>query len=263
MSSSTVPKPTTLVLGSTGGCALAFLVRALNAGYDCSALVRTPSKLMALLDSKGVSSTTITRHLTVHTGNSKDAATIAPALLIRNRPVDLILSAVGGAPKFSRFGVPSIDDPAVCATSMDALLSAVRTLGAPTKPIVVGISSTGISDFGRDIPLAMVPLYHWLLAVPHEDKKAMEVAMSNDVQSASSAFGGFIGVRPSLLTGGAAKGVAAVKVGVESAKGFESLARGYTISREDVGNWIFEEVLKGGNGGKGGKYENRFVSLTH
>ncbi|KFZ12299.1 hypothetical protein V501_04294 [Pseudogymnoascus sp. VKM F-4519 (FW-2642)] len=262
MSSSTMPKPTTLVLGSTGGCALAFLVRALNAGYDCSVLVRTPSKLMALLDSKGVTSTTITRHLTIHTGNSKDAATIAPALLIRNRPVDLILSSVGAAPKFSRFGVPSIDDPVVCSTSMAALISAVRTLRAPTKPIVVGISSTGISNFGRDIPVAMVPLYHWLLAVPHKDKKEMEVAMSDDVNSASPAFGGFIGIRPSLLTSGAAKGVAALKVGVERAKGFESMAIGYTISREDVGNWIFEEVLKGDKG-KVGRYENSFATLTY
>ncbi|KFY34836.1 hypothetical protein V495_08099, partial [Pseudogymnoascus sp. VKM F-4514 (FW-929)] len=34
MSSTT--KPTILILGATGGCSLAFLVRALNAGYDCS-----------------------------------------------------------------------------------------------------------------------------------------------------------------------------------------------------------------------------------
>ncbi|ELR03147.1 hypothetical protein VC83_08465 [Pseudogymnoascus destructans] len=252
MTSSSMPKLTTLILGSTGGCALAFLVRALNAGYDCNALVRTPSKLMALLDSKGVSFSTIDRHLTVHTGNSRDAAAIGPALLIRNRPVDLILSAVGGAPKFSRFMVPSIDDPLVCSTSMEALLSAVRTMRAPTKPIVVAISATGISNFGRDIPLAMVPLYHWLLAVPHADKKAMEVALSDDVSSASPAVGAFIGVRPSLLTDGTTKGVAGVKVGIESAEGFESLAVGYTVSREDVGNWIFEEVLKGQKGVKGG-----------
>ncbi|KFY08994.1 hypothetical protein V492_05718, partial [Pseudogymnoascus sp. VKM F-4246] len=37
MSYSSSTKPTVLVLGSTGGCANAFLVRALNAGYDCSA----------------------------------------------------------------------------------------------------------------------------------------------------------------------------------------------------------------------------------
>lgn len=45
MASSTHPRPTTLVLGATGGCALAFLVRALNAGYDCSA--RTSSFLQS------------------------------------------------------------------------------------------------------------------------------------------------------------------------------------------------------------------------
>ncbi|KFZ03986.1 hypothetical protein V502_10501 [Pseudogymnoascus sp. VKM F-4520 (FW-2644)] len=263
MSSSAAPKPTTLVLGSTGGCALAFLVRALNAGYDCSALVRTPSKLTALLDSRGISQTTITRHLTIHTGNSKDAVAIAPALLIRNRPVDLIVSAVGGAPKFGRFMVPSIDDPLVCSSSMTALLSAVRALRPSTKPTVVAISSTGISNFGRDIPVAMVPLYHWLLAVPHADKKAMEVAISDDVKSSSPALGGFVGIRPSFLTNSDAKGVAGVKVGVEGEKGVESLAVGYTVAREDVGNWIFEEVLKGEKGAKGGKYENRFVTLTY
>ncbi|KFY31866.1 hypothetical protein V494_07909, partial [Pseudogymnoascus sp. VKM F-4513 (FW-928)] len=104
---------------------------------------------------------------------------------------------------------------------------------------VVAISSTGISDFGRDIPLAMVPLYHWLLAVPHADKKAMEVALSEGVMSAS--LGGFVVIRPSFLTDGAVKGVADVKVGVESPNGVESLAVGYTISRGDIGNWIFEE----------------------
>lgn len=218
---------------------------------------------MALLDSKGVSKAAITRHLTVHTGNSKDAAAIGPALLIRNRPVDLIISAVGAVPKFNRFMVPSIDDPRVCSNSMTALLSAVGSLKTPTKPIVVAVSSTGISDFGRDIPVPMVPLYHWLLAVPHKDKKAMEVAIAEDVKSASPVIGGFVGIRPSLLTNGAAKGVAGVRVGVESAKGFESLALGYTVSREDVGNWIFEEMLKGEKGTKGGKYENCFVTLTY
>lgn len=218
---------------------------------------------MDLLDSKGISPATVASHLTIHTGNSKDAAAIAPALLISNRPVDLILSAVGGAPKFIRFGVPSIDDPVVCSSTMTALLSAVRSLKSPTKPTLVAISSTGISDFGRDIPIAMVPLYHWMLAVPHQDKKAMEVAMTDDVTSTSPALGGFVGVRPSLLTGYEAKGVAGLKIGVEGAKGVESLAVGYTVSREDVGNWIFEEILKGKKGARGGIYENRFVTLTY
>lgn len=111
--------------------------------------------------------------------------------------------------------------------------------------------------------MAMVPLYHWLLAVPHADKKAMEVALSNDVKSSSPAIGGFVGIRPSLLMNGDAKGVAGVRVGVEGAKDVESLAVGYTVAREDVGIWIFEEVLKGEKGLRGGKYENHFVTLTY
>lgn len=87
--------------------------------------------------------------------------------------------------------------------------------------------------------------------------------MSDDVESSSPALGGFVGIRPSFLTNSDAKGVSGVKVGVEDAKGVESLAVGYTVAREDVGNWIFEEVLKGQKGAKGGMYENRFVTLTY
>ncbi|KFY36192.1 hypothetical protein V495_07941, partial [Pseudogymnoascus sp. VKM F-4514 (FW-929)] len=162
----------------------------------------------------------------------------------------MIVTGVGAVPKFSKFLVPSIDDPLVCSGSMTALISAVRKMNAPVKPVVVAITSTGISNFGRDIPVPMVPLYHWLLAVPHKDKKMVEVALSEDAEAASPTFGAFVAVRPSLLTNGEAKGVDKVRVGVEGQKGFESLAIGYTISREDVGNWIFEEMLKRGKGGK-------------
>jgi hypothetical protein len=226
-------------------------------------VVRTPSKLTTLLNTNGVMPATSARHLTVHQGNSKDVAALGTALLIRNRPVDFILSGVGAVPKFSKFLVPSIDDPLVCSGSMTALISAVKALNAPVKPVVVAITSTGISNFGRDIPVPMVPLYHWLLAVPHKDKKMVEVALSEDAEAASPTFGSFIAVRPSLLTNGVAKGVENVKVGVESQKGIESLAIGYTISREDVGNWIFEEVLKAGKGRKGGEYKNTLVTLTY
>ncbi len=41
---------------------------------------------------------------------------------------------------------------------------------------VIAISSTGI-DNRRDIPVTMIPLYHWLLAQPHADKKNMEKAL--------------------------------------------------------------------------------------
>lgn len=48
----------------------------------------------------------------------------------------------------------------------------------------------------------------------------------------------FVVVRPSLLTNGPALGKEKVRVGTEYAPSV-----GYTISREDVGNWVFENVV--------------------
>lgn len=50
---------------------------------------------------------------------------------------------------------------------------------------------------------------------------------------------GVVIVRSSLLTDGPALGKATVRVGSE-----RKPAIGYTISREDVGQWVFENVIQ-------------------
>ena len=61
-------------------------------------------------------------------------------------------------------------------------------------------------------------------------------------------------VRPSLLTNGKARGGKKIRVGTE-----EKPAVGYTISREDVGLWVFENLLKG----DGETYVGQKVTITY
>ena len=66
----------------------------------------------------------------------------------------------------------------------------------------------------------------------------------------------FVLVRPSMLTDGPRLGTGKVRVGEESKKP----AVGYTISREDVGGWVFDEIVKG-DGLE--KYVGKMVSITY
>jgi hypothetical protein len=109
----------------------------------------------------------------------------------------------------------------------------------------------------------MRPLYRLLLAEPHRDKRAMEVAVVEAALAADSPLAGFVVVRPSFLLDGKGKGVDKVRVGWERHAADEREAGpgpavGYTISRADVGGWIFEELVKA----NAAEWDGRCVSLT-
>lgn len=111
----------------------------------------------------------------------------------------------------------------------------------------------------------MIPLYHWLLPIPHKDKKMMEKLLVEELKggedTSSSAIENFVAVRPSLLTNGRPLGFGAIRAGVDSQGKFDNSAIGYTISRADVGGWIFE-VLVEDKAGKKSTYLNQFVAVT-
>ena len=186
--------------------------------------------------------------------------------MINSKVADIIVSGVGALPVFTPNPLrPTIDDPTICQDTTTTILQALRTLhsGSPfKKPTMVVMSTTGISDSGRDIPIAMIPLYHWLLPVPHKDKKMMEKILVDEIRyGASSAIEGFIAVRPSLLTTGQPKGFEAIRAAVDANDKIDKSAIGYTISREDVGGWIFEELIED-KSGKRNKYLNHCVAIT-
>ncbi|KAK2007859.1 hypothetical protein LZ32DRAFT_34530 [Colletotrichum eremochloae] len=231
---------TILFLGATGGCGLSALRRSLDAGFTCIALCRTPSKLASVLLPEQYP------NLRIAQGNAHEAHVVARHLVSPLDPirfVDAVVSSIGAWFDMRKM---NLEDVHVCEKGMAVLLDALRNLrtekGVSGNPRILGLSSTGISKFGRDTPLLIAPLYKGLLHVPHEDKRAMEELLfaSNEAWTV---------VRASLLTNGKEQPPGAVRVGLEDpSKGVEQLAIGYTISREDVGRWIFENVLqKDGN----------------
>jgi hypothetical protein len=125
------------------------------------------------------------------------------------------------------------------------------------NPHIIALSSTGLSSFPRDIPLAMVPLYQAILHLPHRDKKTTE-----DMHSASSET--WTIVLASALTSGLG-GKTAVQAGREdSARGkMERKEMGYTISWEDVGKWIWESLREGSRGREEKTWAKRVASLSH
>lgn len=250
-------------------------------------MVRTPSKLTDLLKKNGISSELISKHLTIVQGNSKDSVKVTEALKVNNVVADMIISGVGGVPIFKPNPLrPTLDDPTICQDTVSTILKALRDMHSESasssssqdkkkheekkkKPTLVVISTTGISDSGRDIPLPMLPFYHWMLPIPHEDKKMMEkllveeMSKGNGDDASSAAIEHFVTVRPSLLTDGHSLGFGAIRAGIDrrQERKVDNSAIGYTIPRADVGGWIFEQLVED-KAGKKRTYLNQFVALT-
>ncbi|KAI9042993.1 uncharacterized protein KD926_004784 [Aspergillus affinis] len=270
--------------GATGGCTLNCLIPALQAGYRCSALVRSPSKLHDLLHQNNV--TVPTANLAVIHGSIDDADAVRRTLIVKSSSsesashpdnnddderlnlnlkgdglpqgydlVDFIVSGVGGTPRFDNPLRPTLDNPTICQDAVRGVLDACRALQSGSgstakKPYLTVVSTTGIAT-KRDIPIAMIPLYHWVLKVPHEDKRVMEEKIREEMTKREPVLRGYTIIRPSLLTSGEAVGTAKIRFGVD-----EDAAVGYTISRRDVGGWMFQKVVEGG------EFVGRVVSLT-
>ncbi|KAM0316770.1 hypothetical protein ACHAPQ_011208 [Fusarium lateritium] len=236
---------TVAFFGASTGVGLSALKHTLAAGYNCIALCRNASKLEAL-----ISPETHT-NLRIIEGNAHDIKAVSSCLTKANGSlVDEIVSSIGGKPIISKL---TIDDPKCCRVGMAVLLDALaqlRSQGATGKPRITVFSTTGLSDFGRDYPMLLYPIYAVALKVPHEDKKIMETALVDSSED-------FTVVRASLLVDGETE--SPVRVGVEDPKaGRESLEIGYTISREDSGKWLADNLLVGGKS----EYLNKIVSIT-
>ena len=122
---------------------------------------------------------------------------------------------------------------------MRNVLKALKEANFEKKPYLASISTTGISEGGQDVPLLFRPMYHWLLALPHADKKVVETMVTEAAEQGNT-ISGYTLVRPSFLMDDKPKGMERIKVGSE-----QQPAVGYTINRSDVGLWIFEELVKG------------------
>ncbi|KAI1196326.1 hypothetical protein F5X97DRAFT_305638 [Nemania serpens] len=237
---------TVAFFGASGGVGLAALKLTLSTGRICIALCRKPEKLAAILPPEA------NPNLRIIQGDAKDIAAVSTCLEARPGVlVDQVISTIGGAPIMSKL---TVDDPEVCRTGMAVLLEAIAKLrsgGTVGRPHIVAFSTTGLSRFGRDIPIAMVPLYHVALKVPHQDKTIMEdrlIASGED----------YTIVRASLMVS-EEETAKKVRVGIEDPKtGRESAAIGYTITKSDAGRWVAENLVLN----KKDEYRNKIAMIT-
>ena len=186
-----------------------------------------------MLLAKGIAQDTLDNCLRVVQGDVRDAAAVTSTLVRDGNAATFVLSGIGMIPGWNA-------DTRVCQDATRSILDALRALRLPTdapKPFMVAISTTGITSGPRDVPLLFMPLYHVALAAPHRDKRVMEDLVTQADQEGGP-VSGFCLPRPSLLTSGTEPGT--VRVGSE-----EAPAVGYTISRNDVGKWIFEQCIMG------------------
>lgn len=145
-------------------------------------------------------------------------------------------------PKFLLLGVYELGKVSICTEAASTIVAALKDLKPAQKPTVAVVSTTGLTKGPRDVPLLLFPLYKVILYNPHIDKTGMERVLETEAKAATSGksdscIRGFVAVRASALTNGPG-GITPVRVGTEPKP-----AVGYTISREDVGKWIFEEIV--------------------
>lgn len=244
----TASTPTITFLGASNGVGLSALKHTLAAGYRCIALCRTPAKLTALVPDA--------ENLQVIQGDAKNPADLEKCLVKPDGKtlVDAVISTIGARPQLAKWG--GLEDPVVCRVGMTALVDTLAKLrgdgsggGMTGNPHIVAGSTTGLSKHGRDTPLVLAPLYHVLLKEPHEDKRAME-----DILMASG--NPWTVVRASLLVDGETD--RPVRVGIEDDQTRDSVAIGYTISREDEGKWIADNLVLR----REAQYVNKIVTVT-
>jgi hypothetical protein len=88
------------------------------------------------------------------------------------------------------------------------------------------------------VPRLIQMLYYAILPIPHRDKRAMESIFCGN--EGSSNFRSIIAVKLTLLTTGPELGSEKIRVGRRSTP-----AVGYTVSKNDVGAWIYKVVVLG------------------
>ncbi|CVL13682.1 uncharacterized protein FPRN_12057 [Fusarium proliferatum] len=241
-------------IGACGATLRHVLAWTLLDGHKAAALVRDPSKLKKTLLDLGVSEEIQQSQLIVVTGSSRDVSTVRSLLL--NDP-EIIFSAITSTWKlrFNPFHPIAMDDATITGDSaaavMQALKDLVSTNSISNSPIYAPISSTGHGS-RRDQPLSLIPLYWWLLKEAQIDTAALERVTREAATQKDSGLGGYVMLRPPLLTDGEMKGTKKVRVGWiweddvlrKSDERETGVQIGYTISRLDLARWMFEELIQ-------------------
>lgn len=266
MSTTTTQPKSILFISATGGIALATLKRCLAApvgSLTITVLARSPTRLQALLSPTELSSPS----LRIVEGNAHSVSDIVSVLTHPSdatKLVDIILTGIGAKPDLKKM---SVDDPHVCEKGMKSLMDALTqvtstsTTLSPTKPYIIAVSAAGASTLVREYPVALYPVHALLLKGAIKDKRAMERML------AESEGEKWTVIRPSMLTDKPVVGLDKVRVSTEDLRNKkvegEGVVVGYTVSREDVGGWIFERLIMASEESERGTFEGRAVVLSY
>ncbi|ORX47447.1 hypothetical protein DM01DRAFT_1410203 [Hesseltinella vesiculosa] len=173
-------------------------------------LVRNPDQIQYTQEEKA--------KLTLVKGSADDKDAVRRAV----ENADVVVFSIGSAPTKTM----QMADPDVCARCSKVLLDVVSEMDKKPNRIIF-VSSTGVTD-KSEVPLLLRPLYKLLISKAHEDKRAME-----EVVHAKNPVDHII-VRPSMFTDGAQ---------TEKYRTSSERLVGYTVSRADVGHFMFTQCL--------------------
>lgn len=164
-----------------------------------------------------------------------------------------------------------MNPPNLCTASIINTQRAIAQAGSPVPKTIV-VSSTGLTRQSKAVlPWLFRPLYGWLLHLPHEDKKGLEVVIfhglgkpyeQGETPNETILPAGWkeslpaegwakhsVIIRSAWLTDGEATGVYRGRVGDFKV---------WTISRKDVAHLITEELLANWD-----KYEGNIVTVGY
>lgn len=232
--------------GASTGVGLAALKHTLLSGDHAIALCRDPSKLEDVLHDAF--------NPRINQGDAHDVSAVSKCLQREDGVlVDAVITTIGAKPVMNGISL-TLEDPEVCQKGMKTLLEALTQLrgnGVSGSPYIVACSTTGTSRYGRDYPLAMFPVYNYMLKVPVADKRIMEDLLAGSQEA-------YTIVRPSRLVDGVTTNE--VRVGIEDPDaGPISKAIGYSISREDAGRWIAQNLVFK----RDAVFDNKIATITN
>ncbi|TKA62927.1 hypothetical protein B0A55_12923 [Friedmanniomyces simplex] len=196
--------------GATGGCANACLAYTLQGGHSAVALVRRPGVLREQLRKREIADEMVESQLCIVKGDVKDITSVAEVIANGGNGVDTIVSGIGSpTPQFSLLRPLTTTDPGICHKATCNILDALKDSTNAASTLLVVISANGVlNDSPCDHPLALLPLYAWLLRGVFDDKRAMETELMK-----TKPTGGYVVVRPSVLGSDPSKGMQAVREG--------------------------------------------------
>ncbi|KAL1721720.1 hypothetical protein EV715DRAFT_194537 [Schizophyllum commune] len=270
-----------LALGASKNIGYFAAIRLLDAGATVTFLLRNP----AVFDEDEIIKKAVAAgkaFLVKGDGLNQDDVARAWVEATSHGHVDTLLFTVGGVPKGFSLTKGFIIEPHNLVTQ--CLLNTLCTIpkDAP-QPRIVVVSSIGLTKRSHSsLPLIFKPLYAHALAMPHRDKLGVERVLAHcaglpwdasEEEPADDIVGagwrerqGLPGpgelkqvliVRPALLTDGECK-ADKKKEGREPYRAEEKELGGYTVSRKDVGHFIFKAVTSDWN-----KYGGKIINVGY